>query len=223
VKFVVSAHQYFNASRNKTYLRQSKSETCSKKCSDYAKGTMNRMPKGHCTVDNCTYFGKLVKGFCSTHFQYFWRHGVATVAERTNRNPQILPISEGWKQWIAGIIDCEGWIGIMRSARKNGIAYCGRVGVGNTNSILTSKLIEITKIGCCKQHIRHAPAKNMWQWNVSKRKDVDDLLVTIRPYLLLKKEQADLLLSLPPLHTKDGTIRSIVQSRLAVLNRKGKH
>lgn len=123
--------------------------------------------------------------------------------------------------WLAAVIDCEGWIGLTQHERANATVYYGGVGVGNTNRILIDKLRSITGLGNCMERARPAPAKDVFQWMVSKRDDVDDLLVSIRPYLILKGEQADLLLSLPPLHTRDNAARAAIKARLAVLNRKG--
>ena len=47
------------------------------------------------------------------------------------------------------------------------------------------------------------------------------LLLCIRQHLLLKQEQADLVLSLPARHRKDPAFREHVKVRLTVLNKRG--
>lgn len=120
--------------------------------------------------------------------------------------------------WLAAVIDCEGWIGLMRTGRS----YCAGIGVGNTNRALTDKLFALTKRGTCTARERPAPAKDIVQWMVTRRADVDDILITIRPYLILKGAQADLLLSLPPRHAKDKAARDAIKQQLSALNKKGK-
>lgn len=125
--------------------------------------------------------------------------------------------------WLAAVIDCEGWIGLFQRANKNATVYWPAIGVGNTNRALTDKLFALTQRGYHLKRARPRPAKDVFTWTVSKRADVDDLLVTIRPYLLLKGAQADLVLSLPALNVRDNAARASIKAKLTVLNRKGVH
>lgn len=126
------------------------------------------------------------------------------------------------RAWLAAVLDCEGWIGMFKSTRHNGIVYWSAVGVGNTNPLLTERLRQLTGVG----HVHGAQPKNQnakykYTWVVNKYEDVRFILRQVRPYLILKQAQADLITGLPPKHTKANALKADVKAKLSVLNRKG--
>ena len=211
----------FVLARNKTYARIKIHKTCSRKCRHYAQGSFTRMPPGKCKVAGCKYFGKLDKGVCGKHYQYFWRHGRYTIP-----NPVIKPIqlTKCQAMWLAGVIDCEGWIGMFAQYRKNrSSAFWGSVGVGNTNPKLLKRIKAWTKVGRINVSDRGKRNKPLHMWTVARHEHVKALLLAVKPYLLLKREQADLVLSAPPKHTKANALRLRIKEKLTILNRKGIH
>ena len=99
--------------------------------------------------------------------------------------------------------------------------YCG-ITVGNTNPILTRYLKKITGVGTTNQFdakdgvrkIRHA-------WDVRRREDIRAILSAVRPHLLLKRKQAELILSLPATFRHVPLQRERVYLALRKLNKKG--
>ena len=126
--------------------------------------------------------------------------------------------------WLAAVIDCEGWVGMYESTRKNGQkVYTVGIGVGNTKKELINKLRSLTGMGKIYYIQLPAPAKHKWTWMITRRLEFKRILKTIRPYLLLKQRQADLLLKLPPLQDKEPLLRARLCAKLRLLNRKGVH
>ena len=207
--------------RNKTYTRTKFLKTCSDKCRNYLRGSTIRQPPGKCKVSGCKYFGKLDKGACGKHYQYFWRHGRYTIP-----NPVIKPIhmTKCHAMWLAGVIDCEGWIGMFAQYRKSkASAFWGAVGVGNTNPKLVHHIKALTKVGRINISDRGKRNKPLHMWTVGRHEHVKSLLLTVKPYLLLKRKQAELVLSAPPKHTKANALRLRIKQKLTILNRKGIH
>jgi hypothetical protein len=135
-----------------------------------------------------------------------------------------LPLSREEAAWLAAVIDCEGWIGMSKSTRSNGVGYWAVVGVGNTNVKLIDRLFALTGIGVVNLSTR-ANIKNSkpcHMWTVTRYEHVRALLMAIRPFLILKDAQADLILSLPPKHAKANEEKARVKAQLSVLNKKGR-
>ena len=220
--FKITTHKYFCARRNNSYKRVSKRTTCSKACADFLRGASNRGPEKPCKVQGCKYVGRLILGWCRKHYHYAHLNG----GTPTIPDPVIkaLPLTKCWAMWLAGVIDCEGWVGMFKCTKRNGTSFWCAVGVGNTNPILTNKLKSLT--GCGRINGAQPPtpnAKYKYTWMVNKHNDVKRVLKTIRPYLLLKKRQADIILSLPPRNTQANALKKRLKAKLTVLNRKGVH
>ena len=180
----------------------------------------NKKPIGPCTVAGCAFNGPLLlQKYCGKHYQYQWRHGHP---ELIHPKLEREPISAQWAIWTAGVIDCEGWVGLMKAERKSGPAYWPMIGVGNTKETLLDALIVRTGVGrktFCK---RPAPAKDMWMWTVNIREELDFLLEQVRPHLILKGRQARLLTLLPIKNARDAPRRARIQKLLKKLNKKGR-
>ena len=130
-------------------------------------------------------------------------------------------------KWLAGVLDCEGWIGMCRNYRKGGNAegwstfYCG-ITVGNTNRILITHLLKLTGVGYYSRFdIKDGVRKVRHAWDVRRRQDVRDVLTSVRPYLILKGKQAQLILSLPKEFKHIPLKREKVYWQLRTLNKKG--
>ena len=172
-----------------------------------------------CIVNGCERTDVKALGMCNRHYHYNHRHGHPEIKKAKH---EVLPICERDAAWLAAVIDCEGWIGMFKSTRDNGVAYWAGVGVGNTNPILTTRLRQLTGLG--RVHgvqQKDANAKYKYTWMVNRYEDVRVLLLTVLPHLLLKREQAYLILSLPPKNTKAVELKAQIKARLSVLNKKG--
>jgi hypothetical protein len=148
------------------------------------------------------------------------RHGTTELPEM---KASKLRIPKHEATWLAGIIDGEGWVGLNRAKRRYGYAYWAAVGVGNTDKRLIDELIRITRIGKANISKRPKPAKNVYLWNVNRQLDVANILLTVRGHLILKREQADLILSLPPPNARANAERERIHAELKRLNAKGRH
>ena len=134
--------------------------------------------------------------------------------------------------YFAGIVDGEGSFVLHR--HKHGYRFSCQLQVGNTDV----RLLEWIRarfggsVNLEKRHnIKHKP---VYRW-VGQSSNLSDVIGGILPYLIAKKDQAELMLAyrrtLPPMirtkrstndvpeHVKTERIR--IHSSLAILNRRG--
>ena len=97
--------------------------------------------------------------------------------------------------WLAGIIDGEGSIFIMRQARKDRertVNFILRVTVESTDAIMAPTCKEITGEGeKIRQNSDNRPnCSDRLKWQVNGKKAVR-ILKAILPYMMVKKDQAE--------------------------------
>ena len=120
--------------------------------------------------------------------------------------------------YLSGLIDGEGCI-YLNEEKRNGTIIRTRIRlqITNTNKNLIDKCIEITGKGCISVH---QPKQSNWKtrydwvvYDLSAREILNNCL----PYLVSKREQAELALSVP------NGIREIPEfrKRMSILNLKG--
>jgi hypothetical protein len=107
-------------------------------------------------------------------------------------------MSEVEKAYIAGLMDGEGCITIMKSSPKRRAispSYRIAIEIGMTDGGQMNYCQRITGIGyITRAKVYSRPnCRDRWQWTIPKN-DVLDLLPGIYPYLVLKKPQAALAL-----------------------------
>lgn len=92
--------------------------------------------------------------------------------------------------WAAGIVDGEGYIRVEKYKQQR-----GRVRVDNTDIRILEKLKEYYG-GKIYQNIRknRPNSKPCWFWVITGIKTID-FIKCIYPYLISKKEQADVIIS----------------------------
>lgn len=101
--------------------------------------------------------------------------------------------------YLAGIIDGEGTITVSRKKDHNGMrggyAYRPYVAVANTNILVLEWCRRVTGIGRVGvSGSRHGPRqKQGYRWQLWSQK-AGQLLRAIRPYLVIKIKQADILI-----------------------------
>lgn len=100
--------------------------------------------------------------------------------------------------YLAGIVDGEGNIGLFRRKAK---PECGEIAptfyaylkVCNTDYRLLSWIRENVGYGAIHVEVRHrARCRKVYTWHISSR-PMEQFLRLIYPYLVIKKEQADLI------------------------------
>ena len=98
--------------------------------------------------------------------------------------------------YVAGVVDGEGYIGVaktkgtgsMRSTR-----YAGVLIVGNTSRPSIEELVSVHGIGSVSYRRGGERTKGFYLWAIQSR-SARDVLVRIRPYLVVKRAQADLVI-----------------------------
>lgn len=107
--------------------------------------------------------------------------------------------------WLAGVFDGEGWIGLNKQRRSNSshLRYTGAAVVATTSPKLAERIRDILTRLDVKCYYVETPAKlgadgswrrHKWNISVSSNKMTARFLSAIRPYLVEKQNQADLVL-----------------------------
>ena len=125
--------------------------------------------------------------------------------------------------YLAGIIDGEGCITIGAGKKETCINYNALVLVQNTSKKLIDWLqanfggqIYLSKKETEKN-------KEAWMWRLTKQKDIEILLLSILPYLIIKREQAKVLLNFVRLgRTTPVESRLKAYEEIRALNVRGK-
>lgn len=111
---------------------------------------------------------------------------------KTISTNKIKKLSKINAKWLAGIIDCDGWISIIRK----------EIGIANTNKKLIETIQKITDGGS----IRILSSKNKKLYHLSFRvKETLELIPQILPFLIIKGNNAIKILEK---HKKQNTWRA---------------
>lgn len=142
-------------------------------------------------------------------------------------------ISETELAWVAGFIDGEGSIGIIKTYGRHGQSptYLIRLEVSNTNREIITFLRDLFGGGLQPDKKRNPAWKDSYKWVVAA-KQAKDIIEQITPYLRLKKQQAELALELAKglghfyahhqqLPQCELERREQLYQRMRVLNRRG--
>jgi len=131
------------------------------------------------------------------------------------RQGSMKKLTETEKAYIAGLLDGEGCIGVFRQKIKNRTHeynFGARVIITNSNFPVICWLKEKTGIGCAYEY--NKSYKENWnkvhRWQVTSRK-ARTFIKTIYPYLIIKKEIANVVLKLPVHKKWEGRERTINQ------------
>ncbi len=126
--------------------------------------------------------------------------------------------------YLAGIIDGEGCLSIGAGRRQ-------KWGVINYNSIVSVANTDIRLIKWLHRNFggrffdgkqQRPNNKKHYIWRLLKRKDIEVLLLAVLPYLIVKREQAIVLLDLVRLpSTENPAKRQELWEKMAVLNKRG--
>lgn len=112
----------------------------------------------------------------------------------------IKPLSPEQAAYIAGIIDGEGYVTVIKVYDHHGtvgvLGYRPYIGVSNTNRDLLLWLQDVTGFGSIKISTRGKHEKNSrtaWKWGIWSLQ-AKQVLEAALPYLIIKKRQAELVL-----------------------------
>ena len=162
-------------------------------------------------LSNCRQCGRTLhigpnatcKKFCSSQcYRSWWREQSftgATQEERIRRQLGEAPsfeLSDVQASWLAATIDGEGSVGIHRqySNDRAGFKYKAVVSVNNTDMAF---LEQVKKLVEGFVHVKKNPTqphhKKCWAVQI-KHRATAPLLEQVKPYLIIKRKQADLVL-----------------------------
>lgn len=98
--------------------------------------------------------------------------------------------------WFAGLVDGEGWIGIGKHSKPNGQYHifppC--LVIQMTDKKTLDKIVEITGIGKVFTYQKTGNRKPTHMWRVQTSQTTLHILKLIEPYLVTKKQQAQILI-----------------------------
>jgi len=98
--------------------------------------------------------------------------------------------------YLAGLVDGEGCIGVYLKRRKSKPSYSPLFQVTNTNLRILSWCVEIFG-GAIDPVKTKQGSKQTYIWRPKRIEEAQNILLAIRPYLVAKGRQADLVLRFP--------------------------
>lgn len=131
--------------------------------------------------------------------------------------------------YLAGIIDGEGCIALnYKSATIPGASCVRQLVVGNTDKRLVDWLHQNLG-GYVRLRVYELPHKNSYIWQASAS-DMVEILEKVLPHLLLKREQANIVIqyskTIRPsgcsISSRISRLRHKLVKRMSILNRKGR-
>ena len=112
-------------------------------------------------------------------------------------------LTETQAAYIAGLLDGEGCISYYNVSNGNGYrGYSTRIKVAMTDANPVYWLKDILGCGFITVREREAQYRRVFEWQTKSRVDIADVLEAVFPYLIVKKEQAKLLLNFLRTETK---------------------
>jgi hypothetical protein len=107
-----------------------------------------------------------------------------------------MPLTEAELAYIAGIVDGEGCIMLQKCSARASDAYIFPVvKVANTDFRLMDWLTDKVGAGSIQYRTRsHVGCKNVQHWTIASNQAIE-FLKAIRPYLIVKAQQADVALA----------------------------
>jgi hypothetical protein len=98
--------------------------------------------------------------------------------------------------YVAGIVDGEGYIGIAKTKKTGSMRstrYAGVLIVGNTSRRLIEELVGAFGVGSVSYRRGGERTKGCFLWAIQSR-NARDVLARVRPYLVIKRAQAELVI-----------------------------
>lgn len=107
-------------------------------------------------------------------------------------------LSETDKAYLAGLFDGEGCVGYYNASRTSILRpgyFHTSVHICNTYPQVIEWVAAVTGIGRVQSTFRNEKHRTAYQWQLGKKADVIVFLTAIRPYLIVKAAQVDVILS----------------------------
>lgn len=139
------------------------------------------MPLKRCKFEGCD-IDSHAKDYCLKHYKRIWRNGHLT---KLNDIPcDKSKWTDGNIGWLAGIIEGEGYI--------NTTTKTSRIRVRMTDEDVILKIKDIAGCGYIngpykRKNPNHKPS---WEWTVSKKLQVKEIINIIYPYLCSRRRKA---------------------------------
>ena len=116
---------------------------------------------------------------------------------------KLIDINKHYKQWqlgyFAGIIDGEGCISVSDLSKKFGRSFFScSVSLSSTDEVLIDWIIDIFGGWKGKYTPRQTPLnsrKKIYRWQITG-KNLETVLFLIKPYLVIKKQEAEVMLKI---------------------------
>jgi hypothetical protein len=125
--------------------------------------------------------------------------------------------------YLSGILDGEGCITVGAGKRSACINYNPIVVVQNTNKELIDWLQKTFGGQVYLSKKETSKTKAAWSWRITKKRNIELLLLAVLPYIRVKREQAKLLLTFVRLERTAPTAQRVdLYEELRRLNSRGK-
>jgi len=125
--------------------------------------------------------------------------------------------------YFAGVFDGEGTCSIGAGQKETCINYNAVMSVTNTDKRLIDWIQQTFGgwVTLAKRQVGNQ--KEAWMWRTTKKDHIEKLLLQILPYLIIKREQAKVLLNFVrlPRHLNDASLRAKYWQELRILNHRG--
>ncbi len=145
------------------------------------------------------------------------------------------PVNPHWTEtelaYLAGILDGEGCLCIHHRTNRGRLSHAANISVVNTNARLIRWIQKRFGGGTRLREWNNGKYKDSWTWSLCGGAEITAVLTAILPYLVIKQEQAELILEFCTTHKSRGGVpkltdeviqrRAQMKARLSVLNRKG--
>jgi hypothetical protein len=143
-----------------------------------------------------------------------------------------VELTEPQRAWLAALIDGEGWIGVVRERRprnKSGWNYKPTVEIVNCNRQLLNAALECASGYSTLKHNRLRETNHRQTFSVRfNQRAIAALLEQIKPYLIVKRKQAELVIALcrlketTPMRTsQNADMFEALRGQIRALNRRG--
>jgi hypothetical protein len=124
--------------------------------------------------------------------------------------------------YLAGILDGEGCITVGAGQKETCTNYNSIVCVQNTSRQLIDWLQKNFGGSVYLSKKATEKTKEAYMWRVLKKKEIEILLLATLPYLVVKREQAKILLNFVRLTSEtNNELRQVYWQQLRILNSRG--
>lgn len=142
----------------------------------------------------------------------------AVLPNRGERPPRVPPLGETEKSWVAGLLDCDGSVSLVRhrmqrKLRGGSVVYDGLepcVSFHNTNRAIIDKFAIVTGLASLQVRAdrRNPNQKTIYEVGTNRMGDISELLSQVEHYLVVKAEQACLLLEWIVIQRTNARVKS---------------